>query len=77
MKLPATALERAFQLAKSGSCVSVDDIKKRLIAEGYSTAQITGGALLKQLRALIQAALETRGDGTTKKSAPPVDEQDA
>ena len=33
MKLPATVLERAFELAKSGRCFSVDDIKKRLTAE--------------------------------------------
>jgi hypothetical protein len=51
-----TALERAFQLAKAGDCGSVPDIKKRLIQEGYSVAQITGGALSKQLVALIRAA---------------------
>jgi hypothetical protein len=39
-----TALERAFELAKSGSsCASVDDIKRQLHAEGYSAAQIIGG----------------------------------
>jgi hypothetical protein len=51
-----TALERAFQLAKSGDYAAVPDIKKRLIKEGYSVAQITGGALSKQLLALIRAA---------------------
>jgi hypothetical protein len=51
-----TALERAFQLAKSGDCAAVSDIKKRLIQEGYSAAQITGGQLSKQLLALIRAA---------------------
>jgi hypothetical protein len=75
MKLRATALERAFQLAKSCSCTSLIDIKKRLTAEGYSTDQITGGALSKQLRALIQTALKSPG-GPPKKLAPPVDEQD-
>jgi hypothetical protein len=50
-----TALERAFELAKSGSCASVDDIKRQLHAEGYSTAQIIGGALSRQLNALIKA----------------------
>jgi hypothetical protein len=38
-----TTIERAFQLAKSGSYASVADIKKRLSVEGYSIAQITGG----------------------------------
>ena len=51
-----TALERAFQLAKSGDCNSVTDMKKRLGAEGYSVAQITGRVLSKQLDALIKAA---------------------
>jgi hypothetical protein len=51
-----TALERAFQLAKSGDCHSVSEIKKRLGAEGYSVAQITGRVLSKQLDTLIKAA---------------------
>ena len=51
-----TALERAFQLAKSGDYASVPDIKKRLIQEGYSVAQITGRMLSNQLLALIRAA---------------------
>jgi pimeloyl-ACP methyl ester carboxylesterase len=49
-------VERAFQLAGSGRYASVPDIKKQMMAEGYSVAQITGGALLKQLLALITAA---------------------
>jgi hypothetical protein len=56
-----TALERAFALAKSGECASVPDIKKRLIQEGYSIAQITGGTLSKQLLALIRAAQVSPG----------------
>jgi hypothetical protein len=51
-----TALERAFQLAKSGTCDSVADLKKRLRTEGYSITQITGRVLSKQLDALIKAA---------------------
>jgi hypothetical protein len=51
-----TAIERAFQLATSGDCASVADIKKQLKTEGFSIAQITGGVLSKQLRALIQVA---------------------
>jgi hypothetical protein len=53
-----TALERAFQLAQSGDCMSVSEIKKRLSAEGYSVAQITGRVLSKQLGGLIKAARE-------------------
>jgi hypothetical protein len=51
-----TALERAFQLAKSGRPNTIVDIKKTLHSEGYVTAQIEGHALHQQLRALILAA---------------------
>lgn len=51
-----TALERAFQIAKSGTCASVADLKKQLRAEGYSIAQVTGRVLSKQLDALIRGA---------------------
>jgi hypothetical protein len=51
-----TAIERAFQLAKSGTCVSVPGLRKQLKAEGYSTNQITGPTLNKQLLALIHLA---------------------
>jgi hypothetical protein len=50
-----TELERAFQLARSGGCRSVDEIRKKLISEGYSAAHITGKGLLAQLRALLPA----------------------
>jgi hypothetical protein len=51
-----TALERAFELARSGDHRSIDQIKQRLRAEGYSDAQVTGGTLSRQLRALIRSA---------------------
>jgi hypothetical protein len=51
-----TVLERAFQIAKSGSCGTVQDVKTRLVSEGYSIYQITGRALSSQLLALIKAA---------------------
>jgi hypothetical protein len=51
-----TELERAFQLAKSGSCGSVGDIRNQLGSEGYSTARITGRSLARQLRALMAEA---------------------
>jgi hypothetical protein len=51
-----TALERAFQLAKSGECASMAELRKRLKAEAYSDIAITGRALSKQLVALIKMA---------------------
>ena len=54
-----TVLERAFQLARSGLCSSVSEIRERLKAEGYSLAQLTGPTLSRQLFGLIQ---EARGE---------------
>ena len=51
-----TALERAFEMAKSGDYANVSDIKKQLNSEGYSSLQITGRTLSKQLDGLIKAA---------------------
>jgi hypothetical protein len=51
-----TSLERAFQIAKSGDCKSVADLKKQLRRERYSLDKITGRTLSKQLEALIKAA---------------------
>jgi hypothetical protein len=51
-----TELERAFQLAKSGRCSSVADIRNLLRSEGFSNTKITGKTLASQLLALIRAA---------------------
>ena len=56
----ATALERAFQLARSGDYASVVDIKKQLSTEGYSANQVTGATLMKQLLTLIKEARAQR-----------------
>jgi len=56
MNRRATALERAFQLAKSSDYATVEAIKVQLKREGYSTAQVTGGALRAQLARLIKEA---------------------
>ena len=60
MDTTLTTLERAFQLARSGDCVSVADIKKQLSTEGYSAAQVSGPTLTKQLAALIREARAQR-----------------
>jgi hypothetical protein len=51
-----TALERAFEPARSGRFASVEAIKKQMKAEGFSVQQITGSSLSRQLVALIRAA---------------------
>ena len=60
-----TALERAFEMARSGQYASVAEIKKQLVAEGFSTAQVTGGALSRQLKDLIRAAQEAQAGITS------------
>ena len=51
-------IERAFQLAKSGQCADLKDIRARLKKEGYESvvAYIQGAALRNQLRGMIAAA---------------------
>jgi hypothetical protein len=51
-----TALERAFQLARSGRLSRIEDIIASLDRDGYSVSQIQGPVLRRQLRALIEAA---------------------
>lgn len=51
-----TALERAFELAASGACRTVADIRHRVKLEGYPQQQIEGRALSKQLASIIDRA---------------------
>ena len=53
-----TALERAFQLARSGEVLGLSEIVGALRREGYSTDQMQGRTLRRQLTDLIQAARE-------------------
>jgi hypothetical protein len=54
-----TAIERAFDLARSGRCVSVGALVKRLDREGYWGGQIEGPQLKKLLTQLIEEATHT------------------
>jgi hypothetical protein len=51
-----TAIERAFQLAKTGRYASVANLRKTLAAEGYSKEHFSGPAMRKQLEGLIRSA---------------------
>ena len=55
-------LERAFELARTGECISVDDIRKRLKAEQYSQvdAHLAGAAVRRQLLDLCKEARDGR-----------------
>jgi hypothetical protein len=54
-----TVLERAFALARTGEYAGPGEIRTQLKAEGYSTSQLEGPSLFKQLRALCLAARTT------------------
>jgi hypothetical protein len=60
MQANTTAIERAFELAKTGRYLTVEEIRNRLLAEGYFAAAITGPQLSGQLKALIETARKTR-----------------
>jgi hypothetical protein len=51
-----TVLERAFELARSGGPRGTEEIVAALRREGYSTEQIHGPVLKRQLLNLIKAA---------------------
>lgn len=53
-----TTLERAFELARSGTCLSVQDIRRRLKEERFDNieAHLAGHSITRQLRALCEAA---------------------
>ena len=55
-----TALERAFQLARSGQVSTITDIVGSLKRNGYSTSQIEGPLLKRQLTGLIKVALASK-----------------
>ena len=54
MDVRKTALEKAFELARSGKCLTVTDLLQRLKLEGYDESQIVGPALRKQLLQIIK-----------------------
>ena len=58
-----TVIERAFELAKSGQYVSVEEIKRRLHAEGYFAGQVQGRELGAQLKAAIDTARKAKSEG--------------
>jgi hypothetical protein len=62
MQAPST-LERAFILARSGTCASVGDIRLTLKRERFDQveAHLAGHAINRQLRALCSEARTARG----------------
>lgn len=56
MTFRPTTLERAYQLAESGACRTVSDIKQALQSEGYERIQdsLYGSTITSALRKLCQ-----------------------
>jgi hypothetical protein len=51
-----STLERAFQIARSGEVLDIQQLKRAVKKEGYAADQIHGRAISKQLRTIIAAA---------------------
>ena len=60
MDVRKTVLEKAFELARSGKCLTVEEIAKQLKSERYDASQIVGLALRKQLIVLIEKSKRSR-----------------
>jgi hypothetical protein len=56
MRQDVTTLERAFELAKSGNYITIEEIRQKLKAENFDRDRLVGPSLLAQLRAIMGAA---------------------
>ena len=54
-----STLERAFELAKSGSVADMAQLRAKIKSEGYIVGQIDGPSLGRQLRELINKSKAT------------------
>ncbi len=61
MESQISQLERAFELARSGRCTTVADIKRKLREEGYQDDQIEGPSLFGQLNSLMRKSATQTG----------------
>lgn len=74
-----TTLERAYELARSGQCRTVGDIKSRLQAEGHERVQdrLYGGSLTSALRKLcVEHYIAPDGDDLPPSAANEDDEDE-
>ena len=56
MNYRANTIERAYQLAESGECATIEQIKQQLRGEGYDTSQLTSApSLVRTLRKICAA----------------------
>jgi hypothetical protein len=59
--LQSNIVERSYQLARSGACAGIEEIRRRLVAEGYvnATAHLAAAPSLK--RELSRLCLKAQG----------------
>jgi hypothetical protein len=62
---PVSAVERAFELARSGECKNIDQIRSKLSREGYDQDQILGPQLSRQLNDARRQAKKPKGGPTS------------
>ena len=74
MEHAPSALERAFQLARSGACTGLSDIRAALKSEGYAGVEgiMIGLSLRRQLKQLCDSA-RTGAASEAALSCPPKD----
>lgn len=65
-----TQLERAFELAGSGRCATVAEIKRKLREEGYMDDQVEGPLLFGQLNSLMKKSNRESGRQSGSSSSP-------
>ena len=56
-----TAIERAFELAKSGDCANVAELRKQLRSEGYPEYHLVGPSLSRQLEGAFDSGQPVTG----------------
>ncbi len=61
MTTDKTALERAFEIARTGAYISIGDIRRQLSREGFDVRQLEGRTLTRQLMDASRAAREAKG----------------
>jgi hypothetical protein len=72
MTFRATTIERAYQLAESGTCRTIADVKRQLQVEGFSNIQdqLFGLSTTKALRDRCKASYAEAGEESPHSSDP-------
>ena len=72
--MPKSIVERAFELAREGSCLRVPDVRKMLKMEGFTDGSIEAHLSGKQLRAdltrLCRETAKSRAEVAQPDAAP-------